>query len=233
MNSDMKSLSFTSISMFTARHNTRQSLMSDKTLLILLQYRPQCRSSMGTSLSLTFVITIGVQCSFLRSQTVHNTHVCYALYTLHMLVTPPAPDVLSILFPAPFRSAQWGKSTWRSHSRCVIITGTRKEEEESPDLDTSRSRRRHFRATNMSFGEMLEMVDILKKADYDGKYGPYPNPNIRKAKIMAKVVKSLHRNFGVRRSKDQLRKRWSDLKLREPEQYRKIRRVLQKRDKRL
>ncbi|PIO10631.1 hypothetical protein AB205_0031450 [Aquarana catesbeiana] len=76
---------------------------------------------------------------------------------------------------------------------------------------------------------MLEMVDILKKADYDGKYGPYPNPNIRKAKIMAKVVKSLHRNFGVQRLKDQLRKRWSDLKLREPEQYRKIRRVLQKR----
>ncbi|PIO11700.1 hypothetical protein AB205_0199460 [Aquarana catesbeiana] len=62
------------------------------------------------------------------------------------------------------------------------------EEEESPDPDTSRSRRR-FKATNMSFGEMLEMVDILKKADYDGKYGPYPNPNIRKAKIMAKVVK--------------------------------------------
>ncbi|PIO10973.1 hypothetical protein AB205_0096530 [Aquarana catesbeiana] len=37
---------------------------------------------------------------------------------------------------------------------------------------------------------------------------------------MAKVVKSLHRHFGVRRSKDQLRKRWSDLKLREHEQYR-------------
>ncbi|PIO34755.1 hypothetical protein AB205_0066900, partial [Aquarana catesbeiana] len=31
----------------------------------------------------------------------------------------------------------------------------------------------------------------------------------------------------------QLRKRWSDLKLREHEQYRKIRRVLQKREKRL
>ncbi|PIO12062.1 hypothetical protein AB205_0132600 [Aquarana catesbeiana] len=85
----------------------------------------------------------------------------------------------------------------------------------------------------MSFGEMLEMVDILKRADYDGKYGPYPNPNVRKAKIMAKVVKSLHRNFGVRRSKDQLIKRWSDLKLLEHEQYRKIRRVLQKREKRL
>ncbi|PIO10771.1 hypothetical protein AB205_0103210 [Aquarana catesbeiana] len=85
----------------------------------------------------------------------------------------------------------------------------------------------------MSFGEMLEMVDILKKADYEGKYGPYPNSNVRKAKIMAKVVKSLHRHFRVRRSKDQLRKRWSDLKLREHEQYKKIRRVLQKREKRL
>ncbi|PIO23272.1 hypothetical protein AB205_0096590 [Aquarana catesbeiana] len=65
------------------------------------------------------------------------------------------------------------------------------EEEESPEEETSRSRRR-FKASNMSFGEMLEMVDILKKADYEGK------------------------------------KRWSDLKLREHEKYRKIRRVLQK-----
>ncbi|PIO26311.1 hypothetical protein AB205_0018420 [Aquarana catesbeiana] len=105
------------------------------------------------------------------------------------------------------------------------------EEEESPEPETSQSRRRRFKESNMSFGEMLEMVDILKKADYDGKYGPYPNPNVRKAKIMAKVVKSLHWNFGVRQSKDQLRKQWSDLKLRE--QYRRIRRVLQKRDKRL
>ncbi|PIO27802.1 hypothetical protein AB205_0146080 [Aquarana catesbeiana] len=85
----------------------------------------------------------------------------------------------------------------------------------------------------MSFIEMLEMVDIFKRADYDGKHGPYPNPNVRKAKIMTKVVKSLHRNFGVRRSKDQLRKCWSDLKLREQDQYRKIKRVLQKREKRL
>ena len=102
------------------------------------------------------------------------------------------------------------------------------EEEESPEAETSRSRRRRFKASNMSFGEMLEMVDILKKADYDRKYGPYPNPNVREAKIMAKVFKSLQKNFGVRRSKDQLRKRWSDLKLREHEQYRRIRRVLQK-----
>ncbi|PIO14320.1 hypothetical protein AB205_0139490 [Aquarana catesbeiana] len=95
----------------------------------------------------------------------------------------------------------------------------------------SRSRRR-FKASNLSFIEMVEMVDILKRADYDGKHGPYPNPNVRKAKIMTKVMKSLHRNFGVRRSKDQLRKCWSDLKLREQVQYRKIKRVLQKREKR-
>ncbi|PIO12936.1 hypothetical protein AB205_0217010 [Aquarana catesbeiana] len=83
----------------------------------------------------------------------------------------------------------------------------------------------------MSIGEMVEMVDILKRDDYDGKHGPYPN--VRKAKIMAKVVKSLQKNFGVRRSKDQLRKRWSDLKLRAQDQYRRIKRVLQKREKRL
>ncbi|PIO12195.1 hypothetical protein AB205_0174200 [Aquarana catesbeiana] len=51
----------------------------------------------------------------------------------------------------------------------------------------------------MSFIEMVEMVDILKRADYDGKHGPHPKLNVRKAKIMTKVMKSLHRNFGVRR----------------------------------
>ncbi|PIN98519.1 hypothetical protein AB205_0218080 [Aquarana catesbeiana] len=85
---------------------------------------------------------------------------------------------------------------------------------ERPEPRTSRSQRR-FKASNMSFIEMVEMVEILKRADYDGKHGPYPNPNVRKTKIMTKVVKSLHRNFGVQRSKDQLKKRWSDLKLKE------------------
>ncbi|PIO22635.1 hypothetical protein AB205_0068780, partial [Aquarana catesbeiana] len=37
--------------------------------------------------------------------------------------------------------------------------------------------------------EMVEMMDISKRADYDGKYGPYPNPNVRQAKIMSKVVR--------------------------------------------
>ncbi|PIO28008.1 hypothetical protein AB205_0111340, partial [Aquarana catesbeiana] len=65
---------------------------------------------------------------------------------------------------------------------------TNEEEEESPKPETPRSWKRRFKASNMSFGEMLEMVDILKKADCDGKYGPYPNPSVRKAKIMAKGV---------------------------------------------
>ncbi|PIO32301.1 hypothetical protein AB205_0142760 [Aquarana catesbeiana] len=104
-------------------------------------------------------------------------------------------------------------------------------DEESPEPQTSGSRRR-FKASNMSFVEMVEMVDIFKRANYDGKHGPYPNLNLTKAKIMTKVVKSLPKNFGVRRSKDHLRKHWSNLKLREQDQYRRIKRVLQKREKR-
>ncbi|PIO10949.1 hypothetical protein AB205_0061660 [Aquarana catesbeiana] len=137
-----------------------------------------------------------------------------------MRVTPPAPDVLSSLFPAPFRSAQWGKSTWRRHSRIVLIVATRRRRRRKGRIRTRPNPEGDLRTQICMyvFGEMLEMVDILKKADYDGK----------KAKIMAKVVRSLHWKFGVRRSKDQLRKRWLDLKLREHEQYRTIRRVLQK-----
>ncbi|PIO28013.1 hypothetical protein AB205_0040010 [Aquarana catesbeiana] len=48
-----------------------------------------------------------------------------------MRETPPTPDVLSSLFPAPSRSAQWGKSTWRKHSRCVLITATRRRKARS------------------------------------------------------------------------------------------------------
>ncbi|PIO29572.1 hypothetical protein AB205_0055930 [Aquarana catesbeiana] len=50
---------------------------------------------------------------------------------------------------------------------------------------------------------------------------------------MTKVVESLHRNFEVRRSKEQLRKCWTDNKLREQDQYRRIKKVLLKREKRL
>ncbi|PIO40559.1 hypothetical protein AB205_0141580, partial [Aquarana catesbeiana] len=102
-------------------------------------------------------------------------------------------------------------------------------EEESSEPETSRFHRR-VKGSNMAFVKMVEMVDILNRANYDGKYGPYLNPNVRKAKIMSKIVKSLHRNFGIRRSKEQLRKRWSDLKLRKQDQYRRIKKVLLKSD---
>ncbi|PIO09686.1 hypothetical protein AB205_0163410 [Aquarana catesbeiana] len=42
---------------------------------------------------------------------------------------------------------------------------------------------------------------------------------MRKDKIMASVVTTLEAKFGTKRSKEQLRKRWSDIKSREPEQY--------------
>ncbi|PIO23639.1 hypothetical protein AB205_0186120 [Aquarana catesbeiana] len=104
-----------------------------------------------------------------------------------------------------------------------------RSKDESLEPRTPRSRR-IFKASNMAF---VKMVDIFRRTAYDGKHGPYPNPNVRKAKIMTKVVKSLPKNFGVRQYKDQLRKRWSDLKLKEQDQYRTIKSVLQKREKRL
>ena len=80
----------------------------------------------------------------------------------------------------------------------------------------------------MSFEEMVEMVLIFKAEDYDGRHGPYKYPNKVKAQIMEKVRRSLHRKFGVKRSKEQIRKRWSDLKKREPEQMNRIRRVIRR-----
>ncbi|XP_040210221.1 tissue factor pathway inhibitor 2-like [Rana temporaria] len=57
----------------------------------------------------------------------------------------------------------------------------------------------------MSLDEMVEMVDILWRKDYDGDHGPYDTPNLRKVQIMDKVAKSLYHKFQVRRSKEQLR----------------------------
>ncbi|PIO12490.1 hypothetical protein AB205_0187170 [Aquarana catesbeiana] len=45
---------------------------------------------------------------------------------------------------------------------------------------------------------------------------------------MSSVVTTLEQQFGIRRAKDQLRKHWSDLKMRGPEQYRRIKKVLKK-----
>ena len=46
--------------------------------------------------------------------------------------------------------------------------------QETGQAHTRRSRR--YKATNMSFEEMVEMVAILKKEDYDGKKGPTKTP---------------------------------------------------------
>ncbi|PIO27631.1 hypothetical protein AB205_0021180 [Aquarana catesbeiana] len=99
--------------------------------------------------------------------------------------------------------------------------------EESPEPQPSRSRRR-YKATNMAFEEMVEMVSILRREDYDGKKGPYTQPNMRKDKIMSSVVTALDQKFGTKRAKEQLRKWWSDLKSREPEQYWRIKKLLKK-----
>ncbi|XP_018097978.2 vicilin-like seed storage protein At2g18540 [Xenopus laevis] len=96
-------------------------------------------------------------------------------------------------------------------------SGRRKEE------DSARRK-----ATAMSKQEMVYMVSILEKKDYDCKEAEYSRPNTRKNNILDIVIQGL----GVTRSKDQLRKRWSDLKLREREQLLSIRRIIKKKQKR-
>ncbi|PIO10428.1 hypothetical protein AB205_0135580 [Aquarana catesbeiana] len=51
---------------------------------------------------------------------------------------------------------------------------------------------------------------------------------MRKDKIMSSVVTALEAKFGTKRLKEQLRKRWSDIKSREPEQYWRIKKLLKK-----
>ncbi|XP_018429366.1 PREDICTED: uncharacterized protein LOC108801960 [Nanorana parkeri] len=83
------------------------------------------------------------------------------------------------------------------------------------------------RATPMSFEEMVVMVKILEKEDYDGRLAIYEKPILRKDVILEKVMDVLQQNFAVQRTKDQLRKRWSDLKLREEDQLKRILKVIQ------
>ncbi|PIO11407.1 hypothetical protein AB205_0134070 [Aquarana catesbeiana] len=61
-----------------------------------------------------------------------------------------------------------------------------------------------------------------------GKKGPYTRPNMRKDKIMSSVVTALEAKFGTKWSKEQLRKWWSDIKIRKPEQYLRIKKLLKK-----
>ncbi|PIO13371.1 hypothetical protein AB205_0203160 [Aquarana catesbeiana] len=134
---------------------------------------------------------------------------------IHCACVKLRPPLMFFLIYSPPLLVQRSGEEHMVETQKVHANSSNEEEEERAEPETSRSRRRRFKASNIAF---VEMVDILKRADYEGK----------KAKIIAKVVKSLHRNFGVRQSKDQLRKGWSDLKIREHDQYRRIRRVLQK-----
>ncbi|PIO23877.1 hypothetical protein AB205_0034940 [Aquarana catesbeiana] len=128
--------------------------------------------------------------------------------------TPPAPDVLSSLFPA-LLVRHSGEEHMAETEQVSDSYTNEEEEEESPEPETSRSRRRRFKASNMSFVEMVEIVDILKKADYDGK------PRSRRK--WSRVCTGILGYDDPRISSGS-----SDLKIREHEQYRRIRRVLQK-----
>ena len=101
-------------------------------------------------------------------------------------------------------------------------------EQERAQRSAGPSRRMTYKATNMSFLEMVEMVQILREEDYDGKHGPYEHPNKLKALIMDKVERRIFRKFGIRRSREQLQKRWSDLKLREQETMKRIQTEIRK-----
>ncbi|XP_077303698.1 uncharacterized protein LOC143923743 [Lithobates pipiens] len=83
----------------------------------------------------------------------------------------------------------------------------------------------------MTFEEMVDMVNILQKKDYDCREHVYSNMNIRKDAILEKVQHVLRKRHGSERTKDQLRKRWSDLKLREESQLRKINKIIDKRSR--
>ncbi|XP_041436570.1 uncharacterized protein LOC121399543 [Xenopus laevis] len=111
-------------------------------------------------------------------------------------------------------------------------SGRRKEEDSARRKFTAEEDSARRKATAMSKQEMVYMVSILEKKEYDCKEAEYSRPNTRKNNILDIVIQGLHKKFGVTRSKDQLRKRWSDLKLREREQLLSIRRIIKKKQKR-
>ncbi|OCT79773.1 hypothetical protein XELAEV_18026583mg [Xenopus laevis] len=108
-------------------------------------------------------------------------------------------------------------------SRQSQIKGEARQEQETLDKR---------RASPMSRAEMICMVQYFQRKDYDCKKTHYSRPNTRKDNILNEVLEALHLKFGVTRSKDQLRKRWSDLKLRERDQLKSITRTIKKRQQR-
>ena len=90
---------------------------------------------------------------------------------------------------------------------------------------------RKHKATPMSKGEMVEMVRIFEKYDYDCKMENYDRPNSHKDWVLEKVLAVLEVDYGVQRTKDQIRKRWSDLKHREQENLESIHCTILKKSK--
>ncbi|XP_068116271.1 uncharacterized protein [Hyperolius riggenbachi] len=92
-----------------------------------------------------------------------------------------------------------------------------------------RASTRSCRASAMSKEEMITMICILDNKDYDGRQAIYHRPNVRKDKIMAKVIRVLRKTHGTKRQKKQLRQRWSDLKNREYDVLTKLRKKIRRR----
>lgn len=104
-------------------------------------------------------------------------------------------------------------------------TGKMEDTEEGPKCSKDSGK---VKATAMSTDEMVEMVHLLEKYDYDGRLRNYVKPNARKDQIITKILHVLQKKYGVERCKEQVRKRWSDLKHREHEKLSSIHKILKK-----
>ncbi|PIO13937.1 hypothetical protein AB205_0037500 [Aquarana catesbeiana] len=114
--------------------------MSGGTLLILSQYRPQSRSSIGPSLNLTFVITIGA------SNTPFSAHRSYVLCTrvtlyIHCTCIKTPPALMFFLVYSPPLLVWCSGEEHMAETEQVRANYTN-EEEESPEPETSLSQKR-------------------------------------------------------------------------------------------
>ncbi|PIO25894.1 hypothetical protein AB205_0156430 [Aquarana catesbeiana] len=120
-------------------------------------------------LNLTFALTIGAS---ITPSSAHRSYVLLTRATLYRhcaCVKLRPPLTFFLVYSPPLLIGAVGEEHMAETEQVSVNYNNEEEEEEGPEPETSRSRRRRFKASNMSFVEMVEMVDILKKADYDGK----------------------------------------------------------------